>query len=64
MKKRPWSKQLYMLPARFLHPWDVLEMDILDMKVVNVVTAGLSFMVRLHGPSCDCLLYTSDAADE
>ena len=22
-----------MLPTRFLHPWDVLEMDILDMKV-------------------------------
>ena len=34
MKKRPWSKQLYMLPTCFLHPWDVLEMDILDMKVV------------------------------
>ena len=35
MIKRPWSKQLYMLPTRFPHPWDVLEMDILDMKVVS-----------------------------
>ena len=32
MEKRPWSKQLHMLPAHFLHPWEVLEMDILDMK--------------------------------
>ena len=35
MRKRPWSTQLYMLPARFLHPWEVLEMDIQDMKVTS-----------------------------
>ena len=35
MKKRQWSTQLRMLPARFLRAWEVLEMDILDMKVVS-----------------------------
>ena len=35
MKKREWSAQLRMLPARFLREWKVLEMDILDMKVVS-----------------------------
>ncbi|CAB1106551.1 unnamed protein product [Ectocarpus sp. CCAP 1310/34] len=34
MSKRPSSAQLRMLPARFLRPWDVLELDILDMKTV------------------------------
>ena len=34
-RKRPWSTQLTMLPARFLHPWDVLEIDLLDMKVTS-----------------------------
>lgn len=31
MHKRPWSIQLRILPARFLRPCEVLEMDILDM---------------------------------
>lgn len=34
-RKRPWSKQLHRLPARFLRPWEVLEIDILDMKVTS-----------------------------
>eukprot|EP00752_Nemacystus_decipiens_P012408 g10995.t1 len=33
MKKRPSSMQLYMLPARFLKGWDVLKVDMVDMKV-------------------------------
>lgn len=35
MRKRQWSAQLHMLPARFLRAWEVLELDILDMKVVS-----------------------------
>ena len=35
LRKRQWSTQLRMLPARFLRPWEALEMDILDMKTVS-----------------------------
>ena len=34
-RKRPWSAQLAMLPARFLRPMEVLEIDIQDMKVTS-----------------------------
>ncbi|CAB1113987.1 unnamed protein product [Ectocarpus sp. CCAP 1310/34] len=37
MKKRQWSRQLRMLPARFLLPWQVLELDILDTKTVTAL---------------------------
>jgi len=32
-RKRAWSTQLSMMPARLLQPWEVLQMDIQDMKV-------------------------------
>lgn len=32
-RKRAWSKQLAMMPARLLQPWEVLQMDIQDMNV-------------------------------
>ena len=34
-RKRAWSKQLFMMPARLLQPWEVLEMDLQDMKVTS-----------------------------
>lgn len=34
-RKRAWSRQLAMIPARLLQPWEVLEMDIQDMKVTS-----------------------------
>lgn len=35
MRKRPWSKQLHMSPAHFSRPWEILEMNILDMKMTS-----------------------------
>ncbi|CAB1102956.1 unnamed protein product [Ectocarpus sp. CCAP 1310/34] len=34
-RKRSWSKQLLMMPPRLLQPWEVLEIDIQDMKVTS-----------------------------
>lgn len=31
-RKRPWNKQIAMLPAGLLHPWEVLEMNLQHMK--------------------------------
>ncbi|CAN0166915.1 unnamed protein product, partial [Ectocarpus fasciculatus] len=59
-RKRPWSTQLAMLPARFLQPWEVLEMDIQDMKVTSdggnryllaVVDRGTKFLAAFPLPS-------------
>eukprot|EP00752_Nemacystus_decipiens_P008207 g7339.t1 len=50
MKKRPWRRQLRILPAGFQLPWQVLELDILDMKTV---TAAIKFLLEFPPPMKD-----------
>lgn len=59
-RKRPWSKQIAMLPARLLQPWEVLEMDLPDMKMASssgnryllvVVDRGTKFLSAFPLPS-------------
>ena len=61
-RKRAWSTQLSMMPARLLQPWEVLQMDIQDMKVRSergnqyllvVVDRASKFLAAFPLPSKD-----------
>lgn len=63
-RKRQWSKQIAMLPARLLQPWEVLEIDIQDMKVTSkegnryvlvIVDRASKFLVAYALPSKEAL---------
>ena len=63
-RKRAWSKQLSMMPARLLQPCEGLQMDIQDMKVKSdkgnqyllvVVDRGSKFLAAFPLPARDAL---------
>ena len=63
-RKRAWSKQLSMMPARLLQPWEVVQMDIQDMKVTSdkgnryllvVVDRASKFLAAFPLPTKDAL---------
>eukprot|EP00752_Nemacystus_decipiens_P008157 g7296.t1 len=63
-RKRAWSTQLSMMPARLLQPWEVLQIDIQDMKVKSekgnqyllvVVDRASKFLAAFPLPNKDAL---------
>ena len=53
-RKRAWSQRMAMMPARLLWPWEVLKMDLQDMK--HVFSAGNTYLLvivdRTSRPVC------------
>ena len=61
-RKRAWSQRVAMMPARLLWPWEVLEMDLQDMK--HVSSAGNRYMlVVVDGASRFLFAYPLESKD-